>query len=122
MTAVSIAFDMPDNGNNSHSSESRPIDFAHLAVQTMGDKELEAEVLHLFARQARAALQEMAGGANDEVVAAAHRLRSAANAVGAFAVAAAALAVETDPDNAAARVGVAATVIEAENFILKLSR
>lgn len=122
MAAVSIAFEMPENGRGSGPSQSRPIDLVHLAVQTMGDKELEAEVLHLFARQARAALQEMSGGPNDSVVAAAHRLRSAANAVGAFAVATAALSVETDPDNAAARASVGATVIEAENFILKLSR
>jgi HPt (histidine-containing phosphotransfer) domain-containing protein len=122
MAAVSIAFEMPENGRGEHPSTSRPIDLVHLAVQTMGDKDLEAEVLQLFARQARAALHEMSGGANEQVVAAAHKLRSAANAVGAFAVATAALGVETDPINAAARASVAATVIEAENFILKLSR
>jgi HPt (histidine-containing phosphotransfer) domain-containing protein len=122
MAAVSIAFEAPDNARGSSPSNSRPIDLVHLAVQTMGDKNLEIEILHLFARQARAALQEMGSGTSDTVVAAAHRLRSAANAVGAFQVAAYAESLEGSANDAALRAALGASVIEAENFILKLSR
>lgn len=100
----------------------RPIDLVHLAVQTMGDKALEAEVLQLFARQARAALLEIAEGTSASVVSASHRLRSAANGVGAFRVAAEAERLEAAPDDAAVRATLSAAVLEAENFILKLSR
>ncbi len=43
--------------------EDRPIDLVHLAKQTMGDKALEIEVLQMFARQARACLQEHSSAA-----------------------------------------------------------
>ncbi|WP_252193143.1 Hpt domain-containing protein [Rhizobium sp. CSW-27] len=122
MASVNIAFEAPDNGRGAATSTSRPIDLDHLAVQTMGDKALEAEVLALFTRQARAALNEIGDRPAEAVVAAAHRLRSAANAVGAFAVVKATEALESQPDSAAARAAVAATVLDAENFILKLLR
>lgn len=60
MAAVSIAFEAPDNFGSALTAATRPIDFEHLARQTMGDKELEIEVLQLFSRNARAALHEMA--------------------------------------------------------------
>ncbi|MDO1584552.1 Hpt domain-containing protein [Rhizobium oryzicola] len=122
MAAVSIAFEAPDNARGATPSNSRPIDLVHLAVQTMGDKNLEIEVLHLFARQARAALQEIGQGSPDAISAAAHRLRSAANAVGAFRVASYCEAVEASSKDAALLAALGASVVEAENFILKLSR
>jgi hypothetical protein len=122
MAAVSIAFEAPDNARGSQASRERPIDLVHLAVQTMGDKALETEVLHLFARQARAALFEITSGSAASVVAASHRLRSAANGVGAFRVASEAERLEAMPEDAAVRAALAAAVLEAENFILKLSR
>ncbi|SIR01409.1 HPt (histidine-containing phosphotransfer) domain-containing protein [Rhizobium sp. RU35A] len=122
MASVNIAFEAPDNGRGAGVSSPRPIDLDHLAIQTMGDKSLETEVLALFTRQARAALHEIAEGSEAVTVAAAHRLRSAANAIGAFGVVKAAEQLETQPGNAAARAAIAASVLEAENFILKLQR
>jgi HPt (histidine-containing phosphotransfer) domain-containing protein len=122
MAAVSIAFEAPDNARGAHPAKERPIDLVHLAVQTMGDKVLEAEVLQLFARQARAALIEIVDGSAASVVAAAHRLRSAANGVGAFRVASEAERLEAMPQDAGVRAALSAAVLEAENFILKLSR
>jgi HPt (histidine-containing phosphotransfer) domain-containing protein len=122
MAAVSIAFEAPENPRGSSPSQARPIDLVHLASQTMGDKALEVEVLQMFARQARRALQDMSVTDASAVVAAAHKLKGAANAVGAFKVARAAELVEAKGPDAALQASVAATVAEAENFILKLCR
>ena len=120
MAAVSIAFEAPDNCGGAPAVTKKPIDFDHLARQTMGDKDLEIEVLQLFSRNARAALHEIA---DDKAVrATAHRLKGAAQAVGAPAVSAAAAAVEDQGKDSAAIAKLAATIVEAENFILKLCR
>lgn len=122
MAANNMAFDAPDNSRSARPSNTRPIDLVHLAAQTSGDKNLEAEVLQVFAKQARIALQELANGGEDVAKATAHRLQGAANAIGAFTVAKAAGALEGKPDGAAEKAALAAAVLEAENFILKLSR
>jgi HPt (histidine-containing phosphotransfer) domain-containing protein len=88
----------------------------------MGDKTLELEVLQMFARQARACLHEMSSGDVKAVTSAAHRLKGAASAVGAFRVSRAAEALEGNCGDAANMAAVGVAVIEAENFILKLCR
>ncbi|MET3854969.1 Hpt domain-containing protein [Rhizobium sp. OAE497] len=122
MAAVSIAFEAPDNSKGPCPSKVRPIDLVHLAKQTMGDKALEIEVLQMFARQARACLGEIASGEAKKIVAAAHRLKGAASAVGAFRVSETAEMLEENAGDAASMAAVGAAVVEAENFILKLSR
>lgn len=122
MAALNIAFEAPDNSRGSGPSRERPIDLVHLARQTMGDKMLEVEVLHMFARQARSCLQEIGSGCADKAKAGAHRLKGAASAVGAFRVAEAANAFEDRVGDAACMAAVGAAVVDAENFILKLSR
>lgn len=121
--AVNIAFEAPDNLNGLTPSQQRPIDLVHLATQTKGEKAIEAEILQIFARQARGCLVALSGGrSKTEVKAAANRLRNAALAVGALRVAAAADLVETCGASADALASVAAAVLEAEHFILKLAR
>ena len=122
MAAVSIAFEAPDNSTGPCPSKIRPIDLVHLARQTMGDKTLEIEVLQMFARQARACLQDMASGETIRVGAAAHRLKGAASSVGAFRVSQTAEAVEKNGGDAGSMAALGAAVIDAENFILKLCR
>jgi len=122
MAAVSIAFEAPETTRGVCPSQSRPIDLVHLAHQTMGDKSLEVEVLQMFARQARRALQDMTGMDAATTVAVAHRLKGAASAVGAFKVSSAAEKLEVDGGDAAAKAVVGAAVIEVENFINKLCR
>lgn len=122
MAAVSIAFEAPDNCGGAPAAGKKPIDFDHLARQTMGDKDLEIEVLQLFSRNARAALHEMAGADDKAVIATAHRLKGSAQAVGASAVSAAAAVVEDKGNDSSAIAKLAATIVEAENFILKLCR
>ncbi|MFB9952595.1 Hpt domain-containing protein [Rhizobium puerariae] len=122
MAAVRIAFEAPENHQGACPSHQRPIDLVHLATQTMGDKALEVEVLQMFARQARHALQDMAGADAAATVALAHRLKGAAGAVGAFQVSAAAEKLENNGADAALKAAVGAAVVEVENFINKLCR
>ncbi|KQQ46828.1 MULTISPECIES: Hpt domain-containing protein [Rhizobium/Agrobacterium group] len=122
MAALSIAFEAPDNYGSAAPASSKPIDFTHLARQTMGDKELEIEILKLFTRNARTLLHDLAAADDAGMKGIAHRLKGSADAVGAFNVSAAAEAVENGSRDSAALAKVATTVIEAENFILKLCR
>ncbi|MCA1442447.1 Hpt domain-containing protein [Ensifer sp. IC4062] len=121
MAALKIALEAPANQGSSPLGK-RPIDFAQLGKQTMGDKELEIEVLQLFARQARQAVGEIAACDADRRAQAAHRLKGAALAVGAVDVAEAADAIEREPGNAILAGALGAAVLVTELFILKLCR
>lgn len=75
-----------------------PLDFDHLSRMTLGDTELEQEVLAMFAEQAvrlvaaMAALPAEAGTAEAGTLA--HKLKGSARGIGAFAVADAAASLE----------------------------
>lgn len=88
-----------------------PIDHAHLARYTMGNRALEIEVLELFAGQAPATLADLAGA--DDAKAwhvAAHTLKGSARAVGAFALARAAEEAEQAGHGAARRSAILARI------------
>lgn len=70
-----------------------PIDDAHLYKMTLGDPALEREVLLLFTAQA-ASLMALLASWPPDAAALAHTLKGSARAIGAFAVADAAAAVE----------------------------
>lgn len=123
MAALNVAFEAPEIHAGRCPSKDRPIDLVQLATKTKGDKAIEIEVLQMFARQARGCLQALANAPESTArVAIAQRLKNAADAVGAHAVLNAAEAVERDGPDAGRIAAVAARVIEAENFILKLCR
>jgi HPt (histidine-containing phosphotransfer) domain-containing protein len=72
----------------------RPLDLDHLSRMTLGDAELEQEVLAMFAEQAVrliAAITALPADAG----ALAHKLKGSARGIGAFAVADAAASLET---------------------------
>lgn len=121
MAPLNIAFASPDNSGG-NSRPARPIDFDHLARQTMGDKAVETEVLQLFARQARESLKDITQLNVGERKAIAHRLLGAARSVGANAVAAAAQALESTPGSATALAALSVAIIDADNFIVSLLR
>jgi HPt (histidine-containing phosphotransfer) domain-containing protein len=83
-----------------------PIDLVHLARQTLGDRELEAELLALFDRQAARIADRLktpvAGTASADL---AHKLKGSARAVGANAV-----AIAADHYEHAARAGVVSQI------------
>ena len=70
-----------------------PIDMAHLARMTLGDERLTREVLTMFAAQALRLVGTLAA-LPPEAGALAHTLKGSARAIGAFAVADSAAALE----------------------------
>jgi HPt (histidine-containing phosphotransfer) domain-containing protein len=72
----------------------RPIDVDHLARMTLGDSDLEREVLQLFDRQAEMLLARMQLAAPAAAAAHAHTLKGSSSGIGAWKVARAAEAVE----------------------------
>jgi HPt (histidine-containing phosphotransfer) domain-containing protein len=70
------------------------IDLAHLARMTLGERDLEREVLDLFDRQAGMLLSRMACESPRVVAAHAHTLSGSARGIGAWKVAEAAESVE----------------------------
>jgi HPt (histidine-containing phosphotransfer) domain-containing protein len=123
MAAINIAFEAPEVENGYGPCKASPIDLSHLATQTMGDKELEIEVLQLFAKQARKCLQALSESEGEgDQKAIAHRLKGAASAIGAFHVVSAASEIEEHGGDASRIAAVTLAVIETEHFILKLCR
>ncbi|MEZ5855759.1 MAG: Hpt domain-containing protein [Hyphomicrobiaceae bacterium] len=71
-----------------NAAASQPIDHAYLSRYTMGNSELEAEVLDLFVDQAPEYMMQMRNAATDKAWRdAAHTLKGSARAVGALEVA-----------------------------------
>jgi HPt (histidine-containing phosphotransfer) domain-containing protein len=104
-----------------------PIDLAHLGRMTLGDPDLEREVLAMFSAQSAMLLGQIATLAADGR-ALAHTLKGSARAIGAFAVADAAGRVEdvlgsgADPSERLAALGNAvAEAREAIESMLRLS-
>jgi HPt (histidine-containing phosphotransfer) domain-containing protein len=76
-----------------------PIDLVHLSRQTAGDRDLERELLALFADQCVRQLQTILDAASIDLRRdAAHTLKGAARAVGAWDVATAAEVIENHAD------------------------
>lgn len=122
MASFNVAFEAPEAPRSNAPSASKPIDLVHLARQTMGDRAVELEVLKIFARQARQCLVEFAAADQDGKIATAHRLKGAAQAVGAFPLSKCAEEVEAGAVDAAHIAQMTAAVAETENFINRLCR
>ncbi|PWW04432.1 hypothetical protein DFR52_1011130 [Hoeflea marina] len=122
MAAPNIAFEAPECGHQPRPSGSRPVDLVHLACQTGGDKSLESEVLALFARQARQSVNEMARLDTEGRKALAHKILGSAKGIGAFEVARCAGLVEARPGDLGAVAAFTKAVVDADNFIVGLSR
>ena len=95
----------------------KAIDFAYLSRQTAGDHELERELLTLFAQQCVAHLRIIHGSADRQArMDAAHTLKGAARAVGAWQVAEAADRIEeslTGPQQQASETALDALALAA---------
>lgn len=122
MAALGIAFEAQEISLQPRPSGGRPIDLVHLARQTGGDKELETEVLALFARQARQAVTQIGDLKKDARSELAHKIAGAAKGVGASDVARCAMMLENEPGNSAAVAAFTKAVVEADTFIVGLMR
>jgi HPt (histidine-containing phosphotransfer) domain-containing protein len=71
-------------------ASSRPVDLVHLSRYTLGERDLEREVLELFCTQATLYVERLRAAQSDKQWKdAAHSVKGSANAIGAWRVAAA---------------------------------
>lgn len=120
-TESTVPFTMP-GGEISATVRSRPVDLVHLARQTMGDRDLEQEVLTLFVQQALNVREKMAKGDCAECARLAHGLRGAANGIGAFAIADCAGDIEREPANRSAIRRLSRLIDEVRDFVAAIGR
>ena len=119
--AISPAFAMP-GGESAGPAGARPVDLAHLARQTMGDRELEREVLQLFVQQALAVRARIADATARERLLLAHSLKGSARGVGAFAIADCAAELEESPDDKLVIDRLERRIAEVRDFVAAISR
>lgn len=116
-----IAFSMP-GGDAAGLGRSRPVDMAHLARQTMGDRALEQEVLGMFVQQALSVREKMADADVKERLLLAHGLKGSARGVGAFAVADCASEIENQPDDNRVVKRLALLIEDVRDFVAAINR
>ncbi|CAN7715062.1 Hpt domain-containing protein [Mesorhizobium sp. LjNodule214] len=116
-----IAFSMP-GGDVSGTARSRPVDLAHLARQTMGDRGLEQEVLALFVQQALSVRDRILEADVKERLLLAHGLKGSARGVGAFAIADCAAAIEEQPEDVKTLGRLGVLIEEVRDFIAAINR
>ena len=116
-----VAFSMP-GGEASDTRRSRPIDLAHLSKQTMGDRDLERDVLGLFAEQAQSVRKQIGKAEIKDRLFLAHALKGSARGVGAFAIAECACAIENSPTDRLVVKRLVRLIDEACDFIASISR
>jgi HPt (histidine-containing phosphotransfer) domain-containing protein len=116
-----IAFSMP-GGDVSGTVGSRPVDLAHLARQTMGDRSLEQEVLALFVQQALSVRDRIVDADVRQRLLLAHGLKGSARGVGAFAIADCASAIELQPEDTNTLKRLGALIEEVRDFVAAISR
>lgn len=92
-TAHAYPLTAPEAGPHAH----RPIDLVHLARQTLGDRGLECEILHMFDQLAIAYVERVRAAAGaDELLTSLHSLKGAAAGVGARGIAELARSAEAE--------------------------
>jgi HPt (histidine-containing phosphotransfer) domain-containing protein len=109
-------------GETSLRSRSRPIDLEHLSRQTLGDRNVEQEVLAMFASQALAVRDSIMQANASERLQLAHGLKGSARGVGAFTLADCADRIEKSPDDRAAVKRLAVLIDDVRDFIAAISR
>lgn len=116
-----IAFGMP-GGDGGGLQKSRPVDLAHLARQTLGDRDLEREVLCMFVHQIGSVRERIATADAAERKMLAHTLKGSARGIGAFALADCAGEIEEAPASAAAVTRLTRLIDEVRDFIAAIHR
>ncbi|HTV67992.1 MAG TPA: histidine kinase [Rhizobiaceae bacterium] len=120
-SAEAVAFAMP-GGESSVTAPLRPIDMAHLARQTLGDRAIEQEVLLMFIQQSVLVRDRISGATVSERLQLCHGLKGAARGVGAFPIADCLSEIEGDPDNGKLFGKLAGLIDEVRDFIAAITR
>lgn len=109
-------------GESAGPGRTRPVDLAHLSRQTMGDRELEREVLALFIEQASTVRDRIVNADARERKSLAHGLKGSARGIGAFPIADCASDIEKDPLGKANLTRLSRLVDEVRDFIAAINR
>ncbi len=118
-----VAFSMPGGEVSAVAkAKTRPIDLAHLSRQTMGDRELEREVLDLFVDQAITIRDQFGSIGVNERRLMAHSLKGSARSVGAMTIAEWAETVEENPDDRHGLKRLSGLIDDVRDFIAAISR
>ncbi len=100
----------------------RPINLAHLARQTMGDRSLEQEVLKLFVKQALIGRDAILAAGGPDRRRLAHGLKGSARSIGAFTLANCLQAIEDEPSSTRDVKRLSALVQDVCDFVASISR
>lgn len=109
-------------GETSEPRRARPIDLTHLSRQTMGDRELELEVLGLFVDQAQTVRRQLENSNVKEMLFLAHSLKGSSRSVGADAIAECCDALEKTPTDKALVGRLSRLIDEACDFVASIDR
>lgn len=120
-SADAACFGRP-GGETCGSAASRPVDLIHLARQTLGNRELEQEVLDLFVQQALDVKDRILNADAAERIRLAHGLKGSANGIGAFQIAECAGRIEATPGGDEMPRRLAGLIDEVRDFIAAISR
>lgn len=116
-----VAFGLP-GGERCSAAPKRPIDLTHLARQTLGDRDLEREVLGMFLHQIGEIGEKLSRSVGEERKRLAHQLKGSARGVGAFALADCAEKVELHPNHKGLLKPLSDRISEVKEFIASISR
>lgn len=116
-----LAFAKP-GGEGAPPAQGRPVDLVHLARQTLGDRNLEQEILALFATQALAARTRLRDSCAEDRKILAHGLKGSARSVGAFPLGDAAAVLELQPGNDLHVRAIERRIDDVVDFISSISR
>lgn len=120
-SADAVCFGRP-GGETCGPAPSRPVDLIHLARQTLGNRELEQEVLDLFVQQALDVKDRILNADAAERIRLAHGLKGSASGVGAFQIAECAGQIEASPEGDEMPRRLAGLIDEVRDFIAAISR
>jgi HPt (histidine-containing phosphotransfer) domain-containing protein len=85
MASELATWDVPGQSSEGRKASSRPVDLVHLSRYTLGERELEREVLELFCSQSLLYIERLRLAKSDkDWKDAAHSLKGSAQAIGAW--------------------------------------
>ncbi len=116
-----VVFGLP-GGETSPPAYKRPVDLVHLARHTLGDRELEREILNLFIHQMAELSEKLKLSIGEERRNLAHQLKGSARGIGAFQLADCAESIEDNPDKPAPLKALAGRVREVREYIASINR
>jgi HPt (histidine-containing phosphotransfer) domain-containing protein len=124
MTSELAVWEDVPQAEEGRKASSRPVDLVHLSRYTLGERELEREVLKLFCSQSLIYVERLREARSDkDWKDAAHSLKGSASAIGAWRAAAAAARAEALSGDALSQARalrlseIESTVREAETYI-----